>query len=351
MTPPPATTREPGMRRGALAGVNLAVFLAAVVTIVVVVNMLAVEPALRWRFDATKTRAYSLSAQTRGLLDDLEGEWTIALVLDRGAMDPAVLSQVDEVLDRYREASPNLTVVKIDPTEPETLDQYEALLARLQTIHRDRIAAFEDTLQVAGEATELFAVFLQQQAGRLVDLRQAVGADEPAAGDIDQLLGVLALRIQQAQQVRTECERALRVDENRALPDYETARSVLAAALAGWAEEQFRIGQMMKTWRADDTLGEAVRAFASQAHEVHGQWARELAAQSDPLKHLPPLELGRIGRALEQGEAAIVLGPPGSAAIPSAQLLPRLQRQTEGVTFDQRFRGDQIISAAIRSVL
>ena len=347
MTPP----HGHGTRRGALAGINLAVFLAAVVTIVVVVNMLAIEPALRWRFDATKTRAYSLSAQTLGLLDDLEGEWTIALVLDRGAMDPAVLRQVDEVLDRYREASPRMSVVKIDPTEPETLDQYEALLARLQTIHRDRIAAFDDTLQVAVEAVELFAVFLQQQSGRLVDLRQAVGADEPAAGDIDQLLGVLALRIQQAQQVRTECERALRVDENRALPDYELARSVLAAALAGWAEEQFRIGQMMKTWRTDETLGETIRGFASQEHEVHGQWARDLAAQSDPLKHLPPLELGRIGRALEQGEAAIVLGPPGSAAIPSAQLLPRLQRQTEGVTFDQRFRGDQIISAAIRSVL
>jgi hypothetical protein len=329
----------------------LAVFLAAVVTIVVVVNMLAVEPALRWRFDATKTRAYSLSAQTLGLLDDLEGEWTIALVLDRGAVDPAVLRQVDEVLDRYREASPNLTVVKIDPTEPGTLDQYEVLLARLQTIHRDRIAAFDDTLQEADEAVVLFSVFLQQQSGRFVDLRQAVGEDEAAAGDIDQLLGVLALRIQQAQQVRTECERALRVDANRALPDYETARSVLAAALAGWAEEQFRIGQMMKTWRADDTLGEAVRGFASQEHEVHERWARELATLSDPLKHLPPLELGRIGRALEQGEAVIVLGPPGSAAIPSAQLLPRLQRQTEGVTFDQRFRGDQIISAAIRSVL
>ena len=64
------------------------------VTIAVVVNVLAAEPALRWRFDATKTRAYSLSAQTRRLLAELDGQWTIALVLDRGAMDPAVLRQV-----------------------------------------------------------------------------------------------------------------------------------------------------------------------------------------------------------------------------------------------------------------
>jgi hypothetical protein len=342
---------EPASRRSALDGLNLAVFLAALVTIVVVVNMLAVEPALRWRFDATKTRAYSLSAQTRRLLADLDGSWTIALVLDRGAVDPAVLRQVDEVLDRYREASPKMSVVRIDPAEPETLDQYEALLSRLRTIHRDRIAAFDDTLQEAGEAADLFAVFLQQQSGRLAGLRQALPADEPALGEIDQLLSILALRVQQAQQVQAERRRALRVDANRALPDYETARSILVAGLSGWAEEQFRLGQMMGAWVASEALGEAVRAYASAERPEHERWARELAAVADPLRHLPPLELGRIGRALEQGEAAIVLGPPGAAVVPSAQLLPRLQRDAPGVTFDQRFRGDQIISAAIRSVL
>jgi hypothetical protein len=347
MTPPHA----PKTRRGVLYALNLVVFLAGVVTIAVVVNILAVEPGLRWRFDATKTRAYSLSAQTRRLLAELSGQWTIALVLDRGAMDPAVLRQVDEVLDRYHEASPNLAVVRIDPTEPETLDQYEALLSRLQTLHRDRIAEFDDTLQEAGEAADLFAVFLQQQAGRLVGLRQAAAQDEPALGDIDQLLSVLALRVQQAEQVKVECKRALGVDENRALPDYETARSILVAALAGWGEEQFRLGQLLKGWLANDALGEAVRAFAADQRQEHERWARELAAVADPLKHLPPLEMGRIGRALEQGEAAIVLGPPGAAVIPSAQLLPRFQRETPGVAFDQRFRGDQVISAAIRSVL
>jgi hypothetical protein len=309
------------------------------------------EPVLRWRFDATKTRAYSLSDQTRHLLAELEGQWTIALVLDRGGMDPAVLRQVDEVLDRYREASEKLAVVQIDPTQPETLEQYEALLSKLRSIHRDRIDAFDDTLQEAAEAVDLFTVFLQQQSGRLVGLRQAVAEDDPGRGDLDQLLGVLALRVQQAQQVQTERQRALRVDESRAFPDYETARSILAAALAGWAQEQFRIGQMMQRWLADEALGQDLRAFASSERGEHERWARELAALADPLKHLPSLELGRVGRALEQGEAAIVVGPPGVAVIPSAQLVPRLQRESPGVTFDQRFRGDQIISAAIRSVL
>jgi hypothetical protein len=347
MTPP----QDHAARRRAFDGLNLTVFLVAVVTIVVVVNLLAAETALRWRFDATKTRAYSLSPQTQRLLAELDGAWTIALVLDRGAMDPAVLRQVEEVLDRYGQAGSDLAVVQIDPTEPETLDQYEALLSRLRTIYQDRISAFDDTLQEAAEAVDLFAVFLQQQSGRLVGLRQVVAEDDPVASDLDQLLSVLALRVEQAQQVQAERQRALRVDENRALPDYETPRSILVAALAGWAEEQFRIGQMMKRWAADQSLGQEVRAFASGERVEHERWARELAAVADPLKHLPPLELGRIGRALEQGEAAVVVGPPGAAVIPSAQLLPRLQGQAGDVTFDQRFRGDQIISSAIRSVM
>jgi hypothetical protein len=342
---------QPLVRRPALGALNLAVFLAGVVTIAVVVNVLFAEPALRWRFDATKTRAYSLSPQTRRLLAELEGRWTIALVLDREGIDPAVLRQIDEVLDRYGEAAPNLEVARIDPAEPETLDRYEALMSRLRTIHRDRIAAFDDALQEAGEATDLFVVFLQQQSGRLVGLRQAAGPQDPALGEIDQLLAILAVRVQQAQQVQVERLRALRIDEDRALPDYETARSILVAALTGWAEEQFRAGQMMEGWLANDAFGEAVRAFASDQRHEHERWARELATLADPLKHLPPLELGRIGRALEAGEAVIVLGPPGAAVIPSAQLLPRVRQRREGVSFDQRFRGDQIISAAIKSVL
>jgi hypothetical protein len=333
------------------AWVNLAVFLAGLVTITVVVNMLAAEPALRWRFDATKTRAYSLSAQTTRLLGSLEGRWTIALVLDRGSTDPAVLRQVDEVLDRYRQASPNVSVVRMDPTQPQALDQYEALLSRLRTIYRDRIAAFDDAVQEAGEAVDLFIVFLQQQSGRLVALRQAVPDDDPALADIDQLLAVLALRVEQAQQVQAERRGSLRVDEHRTLPDYETARGILTAALSGWAEEQFRVGQMMKRWLSNAAAGDAVRMFASDEREAYERWAGELAALADPLKHLPPLELGRISRAIEHGESAIVVGPPGAVVIPSAQLLPKVRPRPGSVTFDQRFRGEQIISAAIRSVL
>ena len=129
-----------------LEGLNVAGFLLGVVTIAVVANYFAARPWLRLRLDATKTRAYSLSDQTRRLLEELDGEWTIALVGGGDSVEPAVLRQVTEVLDRYREASSRISVVRIDPADPETLDEYEAILSRLQVIYGRSIEEYEIAL-------------------------------------------------------------------------------------------------------------------------------------------------------------------------------------------------------------
>ena len=335
----------------AVRSVNLALFLAAVATIAVVVNVLAAHPSLRWRADATKTRAYSLSEQTLGLIENLEGEWTIVLVMSDDAVDDAVRRQVGQVLQRYERASSHISVVRIDPADPASLDQYEAELTRLREIYRDQIARYDAVLAEARDALARFTVFLQEQSAALVALRQAIEPEDAAAAQVDQLIAVMALRLEQARQVETELDRALALDEGRPLPDYETARSILAVSLETWAGEFFQIVQLLGTWRDSPATGPAVRRYAGGHRQDHGGWAQELANQADPLKHLPPLELARIGRSLESGETAIVSGPDGATAIPSGQLFARLnlrQGASGEVSFDQRFRGEQAISAAIR---
>ncbi len=335
----------------AVRSVNLALFLAAVVTIAVVVNVLAAHPRLRWRADATKTRAYSLSEQTLGLIENLEGEWTIALIMSDEGVDNAVRRQVGQVLQRYERASSHISVVRIDPADPASLDQYEALLTRLRVSYRDQIAQYDAVLDDGRATLSRFMVFLQEQSGALVTLRQAIEPEDPAAVQVDQLIAVMALRLEQARQVETELDRALALDEGRPLPDYETARSILAVSLETWADEFFRIVQLLGSWRDSPTTGAAVRQYAGGHRQELGGWAQELANRADPLKHLPPLELARIGRSLESGETAIVYGPDGAAVIPSEQLFAHLNLRhgTSGeVTFDQRFRGEQAISAAIR---
>ncbi len=332
---------------------NLALFLVGIVTIGVVVNFFAARPGLRLRIDATKTRAYSLSEQTRRLLAGLSDDWTIAMVMVADSIDQPMLRQVNEVLTRYTQASPHISVVRIDPTDPRTLGEYEDILAQLRLIYQDQIAQYERLLEQGHEAVESFTVFLQQQTGRLDALRQSIEAADPHNEEIDQLLQVLALRLQQTEQVQQNVKQAMRLDESRPLPDYETARSVLAAALRGWADEQYRIVQMFNRWRSSVETSPAVRQLASD-REAFASRARQLALVADGLKHLAPLELGRIARAFDQGEAAIVIGPQGAVVVPSSQLFSKLNLRKGGageVTFDQRFRGEQAISAAIRSQL
>ncbi len=138
---------------------NLALFLVGIVTIGVVVNFFAARPGLRLRIDATKTRAYSLSEQTRRLLAGLSDNWTIAMVMVADSIDQPLMRQVNEVLTRYTQASTNISVVRIDPTDPRTLGEYEDLLAQLRSIYHDQIAQYEQLLEQGRDAVESFTVF------------------------------------------------------------------------------------------------------------------------------------------------------------------------------------------------
>ncbi len=65
------------------------------------------------------------------------------------------------------------------------------------------------------------------------------------------------------------------------------------------------------------------------------------------------MELTAIGQQLAGGEAAVILGPKRAAVIPSGQMFPKSNFRTtrHGATlFDQRFRGEHLISSAIRSL-
>src|SRR5690606_33711416 len=107
--PQPRAASAPGR---VLQGINLGLFLLGVATLAVVANFFAQQDGLRVQFDATKTRAYSLSPQTRQLMADLEGSWKIAVIMDERRTDRAMRRQIDEVLKRFGDASPNVTVAR-----------------------------------------------------------------------------------------------------------------------------------------------------------------------------------------------------------------------------------------------
>ncbi|UCD76637.1 MAG: hypothetical protein JSV91_06870 [Phycisphaerales bacterium] len=348
-----ASPARSGSARRPLLAANAILFVLGLITIAVVVNCFANHSNLRRTVDATKTRAYSLSPRTRQLLADLQGEWTIAMIIVESETDPAALRQIDEVLGRYTEAAEGLSVIRIDPTDSSALGEYDGLLARLRSRYRPGISAYEAALDEGEAAFAELQLFAQQQAGVLEQVAAQLEENDPSRRTILLRGQLLALLAQEGGKVAEEVADARRIDGGGLVPDYETARSMLAQALSQWSSELYDTAQLFQRWRRQDDLDPLLRQLASVANNAFEETARRLAVAADPLRQLPPLELSAIGRQIQQGQAAVIIGPPGAAVIASTQLMPKSNlRQTEGgVSFDQRFRGEQLISATIRSLV
>jgi hypothetical protein len=338
----------------ALLWVNLGVYLGAILVSVVALNALARAPGLRLQVDATKTRAYSLSPQTRALLGGLRGEWKIALVMVADQVDRATLRQVEEVLRRFSAEAPAIDVVQLDPTDPASLGEYEALLAALRLGYGDLIDAYESALDEGVSAFGRLLLFAQGRAAPLEDLTRSLPVAFSGRPGLERRASLMALLAQQGAEVLAPVSAARRVDEGQPLPDHETARSILAEALGRWALELQDVARILDDLLLDPATAPEVRPSAQAAAREYRDLAAALAAVSDRLRQLPPLELAQIGRELRRGEAAVVMGLGRAVVIPSAQLFPRTNvRQTGSgaIAFDQRFRGEQLLASAIRTLI
>ena len=138
--------RNPSNSRVMIWGRSV-VFLLAAAVLVASLVMVSMSSSLRVRLDATKTRAYSLSPRTTALLENLEGAWRIAVVMVESERDQAVARQIDEVLERAAAAAPNLRINRIDPSNPDSLSEYESLLLALRDRESEGIKAHDAALE------------------------------------------------------------------------------------------------------------------------------------------------------------------------------------------------------------
>ena len=326
---------------GRSAIISTVLFMLGAVVSTVAISIIADGSDLRWRFDATKSRSYSLSKQTIDLLEDLEGQWKVAIVLVESQADPATVRQVDEVLARFNQTNDVLDVRRIDPTRPESLRNYESLLLELQSRYRDEIELYDAAVSTAiGEFSQLIR-FAADNAGRLGDV--GAGTSDATAADLSTRAGALSLLAGQGQLILKEVDKALRVDDARPLPDFARASAILMQGLTQWAEE------LDDTARLLENIGDIGAAALSEDCLVE---ASRLSIAADRLKRLPEMELSLISRHLQSGEAAIILSPDRAAVVPAGQLFSGMVTgSSERVTFDRRFRGEQLLSSAIRSLV
>ena len=110
---------------------------AAVLLIVslVSINILFLNEYLRVRFDATGSRAYTLSEQTQRFIGNMDSPWKIVVLMDEQGADQSSVKQIDEVLRRYDDASELISIQRINPSDPSAIEAYEVLVQELLIIY------------------------------------------------------------------------------------------------------------------------------------------------------------------------------------------------------------------------
>lgn len=299
----------------------------------------------RARIDATGSRAYTLSEQTSKLLEQLDSPLDIVVLLDDSTINDSVVRQVDEVLRRYKNSSPNIEVQRINPANPESIDAYDALLRALIELYADEVAVSNAAIK---EGTYQFSMLIEfasstsAWAEGLLELSLTPKEQET----FQTLAGALSLLGDEGHLILGEVDKAMDVTESQPLPNVSFARDILVAATGQWSKELAEVARWLSQGRSD-SISEICKTESVSFQFM----AATLAEVEMRLRELGELELGQIATQLALGEGALILSEDGATMIPSNLLFPEQLKVTDSIAVDHRFRGEQIISSAIRSLL
>ncbi len=145
------------------------VLILATLVIVVVSNWLAVKKAALMRFDLTATRAYTLSPQTRQILNDLDQPITVVTLFAESTSPSREvvrrMTQFSDLLDEYElRGRDKVEVEHIDPAlDTEAYTDFAATLGEHYT---DQLSPARQAIDDAMALFNPISTFAQEQAGR-----------------------------------------------------------------------------------------------------------------------------------------------------------------------------------------
>ncbi len=308
------------------------------------INYMSVQPVLRARIDATGSRAYSLSDQTTQLIENLEGNWGVTVLLDDSRVEKPIVQQVDEVLRRYQEQSESIQVQRINPTDPFAMEQYEALLHQLIQLYEEELVEAKSAIAEGIDQFSALMTFASSTSVWAEDL-SAMQSTQEEQETLQTISSVLALLGTEGNLVLDEVQKAMQIDVSQPLPRVSFARDILVAATGQWSRELAEV-----SWWLTQGRSNSIKQFCLETAPLFDGMATDLAVIDDRLRRLGELEVGSLASQLALGEGAIIISPKRATMIPAAMLFPKSVGGSNTIAVDQRFRGEQIISSAIRSL-
>ncbi|MGY8757585.1 MAG: DUF7088 domain-containing protein, partial [Phycisphaerales bacterium] len=284
---------------------------------IVSVNNVAMQPVARIRIDATGTRAYTLSEQTRLLLDSLENPWKIVVLLDDATVAKPVIQQVDEVLRRYSEGSSHIEVERINPANPASISQYEALLQTLLHLYEGELSTAERAIDSAVASFQELMVFASSTSAWAEQVAELTSKSKEKE-TLQTVASSLALLGSDGGLILNEVTKAMQVDAGHPLPQINSARDILVAATGQWSQELAEVA-----WWLSDGKSMSISSICASQVSAFEKMAVQLAKCDDELRQLGNLELGQLAMQLASGEGAIIISEDSATMIPASLIFPR----------------------------
>ncbi len=283
----------------------------------------------RVRADVTSTGAHRLSPRAERMVDLLDGPTELVFAIDRARADQRAADLVGDVLAAYERTSPFVTVRTIDLSNPDGLEQTDDLLRTLAERESDTITRATDAVRANAVAMRTVATDLETLARSLDAVRDAIAPSESGAQTnrafFDQRAGLARGGARSLAEQADALEAGLsEVAEATGLPPIDR---LTPSAVALWRTQRTQLADLAEqadAFAGSDIVSPNAASLARAVAQRSADLRDRAAVAQEQLERLPRIDAVRVARALETGEALLVIGPPGTgvSAVDLDALLP-----------------------------
>jgi hypothetical protein len=362
-----------------LVAVIAAIGIAIIANYVVYWQYRGLSPAARsWvRFDLTSTRRYSLSEQSRAVLDQLDTEHRVVTMLGGDDIEPAQQQRVRDLVDEYARASKSINVQHIDLDTQS--DRREELLAEMDAMFAEETASIRASIAEGLRLTDLYAETVDQIEAWLSDIIDNNVKFRPESIQRQRLTDLHSqyLRLQDQRKrllqmrdemlgsdwrARLKSPGIVTEGDGQNLPDYTALMATIQQYILQLAgntlpdtpgkADQLRRGVVIDNLAPPETqqaAAEAQNALAAMVQQIP-QFFATVKKETDPLLNITAPLRYKEARAILNAKPCVLLTSGSDARVIPADLLFRGTGDASTSQINDLFVGEEQLTGALISI-
>ncbi|MFA7236270.1 MAG: Gldg family protein [Phycisphaeraceae bacterium] len=343
-------------------GLNVAVLVLAALAIVIFANWITVRNITKWgnwtRIDLTATRQYSLSPQTRQVLNHLDRDVDITTLFltgsDMSLETAEKIRYFRDLLDEYqRWGDGRVTVSHLQPAAD--IDKFRKLCAQITDRYKTQLIPAQNALTETRKTLRQISAFGKQQSllfTQKMPLLQS-NADPQLGKLLQQITQVLSSLDDQLQ--LADLSAAIDKISDSPLPDYAGLKARAAEPLRQFRDNllSLAIKALDQRIASGDTHPD-VKDFLTGARNAFNQILAPVTQTLDTLDAVNTTEYDVLRSSIMRANSSIIMTPDRITVIKLDDVytdeIDTSENNRSRHQPEQRFRGEEALTSAIISI-